>query len=308
MDSLKTLIDRKQYELVLTLTKDTADMDSISYRIVAFIGLGRLADALLLIEKHKGDFGSDIFNIMKIHLEILLTMRKYDKALEELHYYQNLPYISQEVEEYLRDAPNMIRQHERANRQNRRLNEEEIEDILHKDKDDISLLAALNDLRAYRIGDFYESIIDLIRRQEVNSHVRTYALLLLVADGFRGRIHFYKNEKEYDIIPADLEPPFIGPAYEALSKRLESAAKDPSVSGIAVSLLNDLIIVIYPDDLLKEKPELLCAALLLIAYEHLNSAIGVAEVASKFNVSQKDLNNLTSHLKKYLEANPPIKA
>jgi len=308
MDSLKTLLDRKQYELVLSLTKDSVDIDSISFRIAAFLGLGRVGDALGLIEKHKGEFGSGVLSIMKVHLEILLSMRRYDKAYEELKYYEDLPYISQEVEEYLREAPEMIRKQERNEHSHNKLSEDEIESILAKDEDDHSLLSALNAIRDYRMSDFYEAIIHLLKRGDINSHVRTYALLLLVADGFRGRVRFRKNDKEYDLIPFELEPPFVGPRHDAFVRHLEAQAKDPSISEVAISILNDLIIVLYPDDILKEDVNLLSAALIAVANEHLRSDLSMDDVALRLGVDHQALEKMVKRIKDTLRANPPIKA
>ena len=83
MDSLKTLIAKKQYALVLDLTKKSHDIDSISFRISALLGLGQLKEALALIKKYKTQFKDGLFNIMKVHFEVLLTLRKYDEAYEE---------------------------------------------------------------------------------------------------------------------------------------------------------------------------------------------------------------------------------
>lgn len=308
MDSLKTLIEKKQYTLVLELTKDTFDIDSISYRIAAYLGLGKLEDALLLIEKHKEDFKEGLFNIMKVHLEVLLTLNKHDQAYEELKYYQNLPYISQEVEEYLSNAELMIRRHERKIRLDKKLSEEEIIKILETENEDIILLAALNDIREYKISDFYEVIIRFLKRKGANSHVRTYALFLLVSDGYGKTVAFCKNEKDFKVVPKDLEPPFMSSHYEKVIKSIESIAKDPSVSEVAISLLNELIIIIYPDDLFSEKESLLLGALLIIAYEHLQIKHDVMHIAERLNLSLNDLMNVVSKYKHYLQNNPPIKA
>ncbi len=308
MDSLKTLIEKKQYTLVLELTKDTFDIDSISFRIAAYLGLGKLEDALLLIEKHKHEFKEGLFNIMKVHLEVLLTLNKHDQAYEELKYYQSLPYISQEVEEYLSEAELMIRRHERKIRLDKKLSEEEIIKILDKENEDIILLAALNDIREYKISDFYDVIIRFLKRKSANSHVRTYALFLLVSDGYGKKVAFYKNERDFEVVPKDLEPPFMSSHYEKVIKSIESIAKDPSVSEVAISLLNELIIIIYPDDIFSEKDNLLLGALLIIAYEHLQISHDVMHVAESLNLSLNDLMNVVSKYKHYLQNNPPIKA
>ncbi|MFA5421272.1 MAG: hypothetical protein WC344_00555 [Bacilli bacterium] len=308
MDSLKTLIEKKQYALVLELTKDSLDVDSISYRIAAYLGLGKLEDALLLIEEHKSDFKDGIFNIMKVHFEVLFTLQKYDRAYQELKYYQNLPYISQEVEEYLNGADLMIRHHERKQRLDKKLSKEEINRILNSENDDVVLLAALNDIREYKMSEFYQVIIHFLKRQDAHSHVRTYALFLLVSDGYDKTVSFDKNDKNYKVVPKDLEPPFMNSQYDAILRRLETIAKDPSVSEVANSLLNELIIILYPDNIFSSPSELLIGALLVLAYEHLQIAPDIADLASNLNISINDLMVFVQKLQKNLESNPPIQA
>ena len=46
MDSLKSLLDNKQYELVLKLTETSQSSNDLFYRISAFIFLGKYEDAL----------------------------------------------------------------------------------------------------------------------------------------------------------------------------------------------------------------------------------------------------------------------
>ncbi|MFA7067492.1 MAG: hypothetical protein WC127_00805, partial [Acidaminococcaceae bacterium] len=96
--------------------------------------------------------------------------------------------------------------------------------------------------------------------------------------------------------------------YEKVIKRIENIAKDPSVSEVAISLLNELIIIIYPDDIFNEKENLLLGSLLIIAYEHLQIGHEALRIAENLNLSLNDLMNVVSKYKKYLENNPPIKA
>ena len=46
MDSLKTLFDKKQYDLVLKITETSKDAQSLFYRISALLALGKSEEAL----------------------------------------------------------------------------------------------------------------------------------------------------------------------------------------------------------------------------------------------------------------------
>lgn len=308
MDSLKTLIAKKQYTLVLELTKDANDVDSLSYRIAAFLGLGKLDEALGLIKKNQSRFNDGLLNIMRVHFEVLLTLRKYDEAYEELTYYKNLPYISQEVEEYLRDAELMIRRHERSQKLDKKLSDEEIATILSKEKDDVVLLSALNELRDRKLATFADDVIRFIKRKDLNSHVSTYALFLLVSAGYDKEITFSKNNRKFTIVPKDLEPPFMDASYDLVCHAMEDTAKDPSVFEVATSLLNELIIILYPENVFGYDNVLLSGAILVLAYDHLRIAYTDEELAKRIGVDVEKLKNLAIDLSGYLRNNPPIKA
>jgi hypothetical protein len=70
------------------------------------------------------------------------------------------------------------------------------------------------------------------------------------------------------VIPKDLEPPFINEKYDEVVKKIEAVAKDPTVSEVAISLLNELIIILYPDNIFDFDSDLLAGAILTIAYDH----------------------------------------
>ena len=53
MDSLKSLYDKKQYDLILKLTSTSENESDLFYRIAAFTGLGQFEDALYVIQDHQ---------------------------------------------------------------------------------------------------------------------------------------------------------------------------------------------------------------------------------------------------------------
>ena len=50
MDSLKTLMDKKQYDLVIKLTENSNDSIALFYRLSAFMVVGQSENALNLIK------------------------------------------------------------------------------------------------------------------------------------------------------------------------------------------------------------------------------------------------------------------
>ena len=306
MDSLKTLIEKKQYKLVLDLTKNNLDIDAISFRISAYLGLGQLEEALQLIKKYQSKFKDGLFNIMRVHFEVLLTLKKYDEAFEELKYYQNLPYISQEVEEYLNEANSMIHAYERHDNKTQKRSKDEIISILKHEEDSLVLLAALNDIREYNINEFADLLIWFMKRKNINAFVATYPLLLLVHGGYDQTVSFTKNAKLYSVVPKNLEPPFVNKNYQSVIRIVEQVAKDPAISEVALSLLNELIIILYPDNIFDIEKNLLSGALLSLAYEHFQIKRDDEALAQRLNFNKELLQDLVAKLNQDLKDNPPV--
>ena len=306
MDSLKTLIEKKQYNLVLDLTKNNLDIDAISFRISAYLGLGQLEEALQLIKKYQSKFKDGLYNIMRVHFEVLLTLKKYDEAFEELKYYQNLPYISQEVEEYLNEANSMIHAYERHDNKTQKRSKDEIISILKHEEDSLVLLTALNDIREYNINEFADLLIWFMKRKNINAFVATYPLLLLVHGGYDQTVSFTKNAKLYSVVPKNLEPPFVNENYQSVIRIVEQVAKDPAISEVAISLLNELIIILYPDNIFDIEKNLLSGALLSLAYEYFQIKRDDEALAQRLNFNKELLQDLVVKLNRDLKDNPPV--
>ena len=53
MDNLRTLFDKKEYELVIKLTRSSSDVDDLFYCLSAYLSLNKIDDALALIKEKK---------------------------------------------------------------------------------------------------------------------------------------------------------------------------------------------------------------------------------------------------------------
>ena len=84
MDSLKSLMDKRQYDLVIKLTEDSQDMNYLFYRISALLATGKGEEALSVIKKNREILQGDLPLLMKIHIEILCLLNNFDEAYEEV--------------------------------------------------------------------------------------------------------------------------------------------------------------------------------------------------------------------------------
>ena len=87
---------KKEYDLVLSLTKDSTDPKELLMRISCLIITGKTDAALDEIEKNQSII-EKVYQkrLMKIHFELLLSKGLFDEARLALKHYEDLPYVSQ---------------------------------------------------------------------------------------------------------------------------------------------------------------------------------------------------------------------
>ena len=84
MDSLSTLMERKSYDLVIKLTENSNDPVALFYRITSFLAVGQSQEALNVINSKQLILQQRLAILIKIHIEILCLLGRFDEAYDEL--------------------------------------------------------------------------------------------------------------------------------------------------------------------------------------------------------------------------------
>ena len=247
MDSLKTLMDKKQYDLVIKLTENSNDSLSLFYRISALLAVGQSKEALNVINNHRNILQSRLSLLVKIHIEILCLLEMFDEAYVQLSYYEELPYESQEVEEMLKAMKDYIRKEEKNNYNKHSLDEDEIlARLMSKNADEV--LSALDVLKNQKL-DHYLLALFKIMRSFPKQVVRTFALLLLVNEKYDKEIDFLYHDQMIKVVPSSLEEPFLVKGFkslEDLSYAFQSMYHDPSIALNAMQIISSYLLYYYP--------------------------------------------------------------
>ena len=258
MDSLKTLMDKKQYVLVLKLTENSQDSLALFYRLSALLATGRSEDALKLIKDKRQILLAKPGVLMKIHIELLCLLGKFDEAYSELRYYQELPYENQETEELLNRLPKYIREEEIKVYKRQEVGQDELRKKLMS-KNDVDVLSALDAVRGQALESFLLPIINILKNYP-KQLVRTFALLLLVAKKYDKKVEFLHEDQLIEVVPSELDEPFIIPGLgniDDLSSLFQNEYHDPSLSQNAINVLSSYMVYIYPNKVNYSKEELL---------------------------------------------------
>jgi hypothetical protein len=307
MDSFKSLLDKKEYDLVLSLTENDNKPEDLFYRLAAFLAKGDSKSAWALFIKNRDqlyDFNPIL--TIKTNFELRDIAKQYDEAYDDIPYFENKPYVSQEVEEYLRDLPKTVRVMEKNSALSGTMPPEKVDDILKNSKDDYQVLTLLNSLTGALVYGHIDAVKALLVSPR-HPEVKTYALLLLVSEHYPEEVLLSKNGKTYHLTPAKMTPPYTGKLFQDFLSYLRTLAHDPSVAGIAEDLLNDLILDLYPDEVLSESEDpLLAFALLSLARAYLRNDEDLKETYARYGLSEDAVRKEAERLKAIFAAHPPL--
>ena len=303
MDNLASLIEKKQYDLVLSLTERANDATSLFYRTVAYLELGKAEEAMrLLLENRDFLYQDSPIRTMKVNFELRFILKEFDEAYEDAKYFSNLPYVSQEVEEYLRDLPSLIRVNERQSSIKPRYSDDEVREILEKGKDPYEGMAILTNFNDAETIHYADSIAILLAKSD-SSILKTFALLLLVKAKYDKEVFFEKNGKSYHLIPRQYLPPYGDKNYHALVKEIQDELKDPSMFEIAKNLVNNFLFEYFPDSAFSLYPKnLLAAAFIILSHDYLKVPFEEKGLLKKYGLAEKEVRSMIVKITEVLNA------
>ena len=299
MDNLESLFNKKEYALILDLTKDSKDPKELLMRISCLVIQGKIDEALDEIEKNQSLIEKEYqLRLMKTHFELLLSKKLFDEARLALKHYENLPYVSQEVEEFMRDMKTRI-EDESHPKSHQSFDLDEIYDVLEKETDSAKISQVLFSLKNYNLNIYIDSLKIFMKREDVNPNFRTYALIVLVDAKFDEEVGFLSRNGLISVNPARITPPFMTPAFNETCKLItEKCNHDVSMIETALHLFNCYVIDTYPEDIYKDVPELLSSAFIRIAESYLN------KLHSSYD---EEVIELASKIQKIIESTPEIR-
>lgn len=298
MDNLKTLMDKGEYELVIKLTESSNDTTSLFYRVAACVGSGKPQMALDCIEKNRKLLESDLAVLIKFHIETLCIVGQFDKAYQELEYYKNLPYASQEVEELLRDIPEYIRNEEKKTFGSKNMSEEQIKELLKSD-DYNNVLIGLDIIRDKNYLDYIKDIKNVLVNYPRQS-IRSFALLLLVQKEYDKEVEFSHIGEIIKVVPSELEPPFVGSCFNDLVKQIQLSFKNTTLVETAINALSTHLMYIYPEKISADM-DTVCVALRCVACEY-TSTLDESSLEEICNAQGLDIEEVKKLIKSIKES------
>ena len=277
MDSLKSLIDQKKYDLVIKLTETSTTSNDLFYRISAFIFLGKYEDALYVIQDHQKTLESNLVALINAHINLLCALNRFEQAYSALNYYSNLPYQSQIVEETLRKMPEVISKEEKKQSSIKYYDDDQLSEMLTS-KVDENVLLALDVIKSRDILSFLPELSKILLNYPRET-IKSYTLMLLVQKEVDRKLQINKGGKILEINPKYINPPFSNPVFNEVVRYFDHSLKNLSLSQTATQLFSQYCIYLYPEELDKD-PKLYCLVFYDLASEYMASPLDAGEINS----------------------------
>lgn len=287
MDNLRSLFDKKEYDLVIKLTRSSSNVDDLFYCLSAYLSLNKIDEALALINEKKVILQTRLPMLMRTHIELLCLAQRFDDAYKLVKEYEYMPYFSQEAEEVLKSLPDIVREYERNFYKAHEFNSDELMKALLSQDPNI-VIGALDSLRDKEIGP-YLIYINKILTSFPKQSIRSFALLLLVQKKLNALVKFNHMGKEIEVNPSELKAPFVDEEFSDLSNILVEVYKDSSLSSTALQILSTYLIYIYPEEVDYNDP-LLVEALRIVTSRYLKQSYQ-SERSVECEALVNDINN-----------------
>lgn len=299
MDNLDTLFKKKEYDLVVKLTELSVDPGERFLRLSSLVSLGKIDAALDEIDKSQSLIEKKYqLQLMKLHFELLLSKKLYDEARLALSHYESLPYVSQVVEEYMREMRTRI-EDEAHPKGKKSYSIDEICETLENETNQGIVSQVVFSLKDYNINIYIDSLKKFLMRADVHPNFRTYALILLVDAKRDEDIKFLSLKGLINVNPSKLKPPFMSKSFNEVCKRIsELANQNITLTETALHLFNCFIIDTYPIDIYTHSSDELANAFILIGKSYL-----------QIDVSSYDENivKIANKIRSIIESTPDIK-
>lgn len=300
MDNLETLFNKKQYVLVASLTKDSKNPKERFLRVSSLVILSKADEALDDIEEYNEMlFKAYPKQTMKLHFELLFSKKLFDDARLALTRYESYPYVSQEIEEYLREIKDRIPYEEHPNNKGEYIPVDKMLETLEIGTDNGEISQVVFSLKNYNINIYIDSLKIFLTRSDVHPNFKTYALILLVDQKYDEEIRVKLHDKNMFVNPKKLTPPFMSKSFNEVCKLInEKSDKNMSLIETALHLFNCYIIDTYPDEIYVENLSDLADVFVELAKEYLG------QERSSFDENK---NKLFKKIKTTIESTPELK-
>ncbi|MED3647760.1 tetratricopeptide repeat protein [Halalkalibacterium halodurans] len=291
MEALKEKDAKKALTMFEQAEQYDAEPSQILFgKALCYVELGKLDDAVLLTDQMlRNDIGN-YYDILQIHLSLLVQLGRYDEVVEMLDvvlaedrlpakhaesFYQLLHFSRQMVE----DSPTYIKEP-----LSEELDLKETYDDINE-RDSLEQWHFLQQMRKHNDPADIRTLLSFVESESNDPALRSYALHMLTMHKVEKRVRIRKFDQEAEVIPAELnadeQQRFGNAVVEQLEARL--AVENPSLFKMAEQLWWQFLYALYPFTPKPEQKDLWAGAVHVAVHESNGLPFDEEEIAGMYN-------------------------
>lgn len=290
MEKLQELMEQQNFKEVIKLCQTSDDIVERFYLVSAYLGNNELLKALDEIDSHQEQFEKwNQLKTMKIHFTILKEIHDLKRSQKALDHYENLPYVNQECEEFLRYWSTHFIDDVKPKYKEYDVNS--IVDILKNEINEQKICQIFNYIEDYLDRRLLDTFLILFKREDISRTLKVVALFELLNNKVDLAIEFpYKDTyKKYDLkVLRTID--FNINANKIAGEIAKLTISSPNIGQFANELLMKYALNFIPEDL-SDDINLFAEAFISLAKD----ALGIKE-----EVNSK-IKELKSQIKSILE-------
>ncbi len=221
MSKITDLYEKEQFQEVIKLENDAKETQEMVSVIFSFMSLNDYKSALEYLLKHKQELyekAPDL--VIQTHISLLCGLYRFDDAYLVAREYQDMPYVSQVVEEVLKNLNKQIREVEIAfYRDSSIVSDEQVRKMI-KSEDPEDVVGAISYIRDRGVDKFFNEIQSILLDFPKQS-VRSLYLVMLLENNYDKEVEFNRFGERIKVIPNTIPNP-IKDNYEKKMELINS--------------------------------------------------------------------------------------
>lgn len=295
MKNIAEMFEKQEFEEIIENFKNSNKYEEILYVLSSYISLNNVGAAYELYKKKEKIIEKENFISSMNYLFLILALLNNDDLVKrEFSRIKSLPYISQEVEEFLRDLDSNYQKIKSATIEDNSSNYNFIDELNgEKDENVIGAIKYIHETYKDQLAGygvlFYEAFI----KREKFDLAKNFLLLELLEIGFDKEISFFKNGKFYYINPKEYQKRYL--EYERMiDDFIKYIRKNEKITNLIddiiyyfVSFLNNEI----PTFFKKEELETILYLAIRKSYQNINADFNDDLLVKELKIDENIIKN-----------------
>lgn len=265
MNKYEKMFENGNYLEIITELELDKNPENIWLVIDSYVQINQIDNAIRTIENNRDILlKDDPKKTMFLNIDLLILNNDFVRALKTLSIFEELPYISIEIEELLPELKDYI--YKSMNKKSSSITNADIIKSLNNYDNQEMLLRSLYEIEKRDYNPFFNDLKNILISENVNDNIKTLILILLSEKKCKEEVKIKKNNFEGNVIPSQIKPIITTKEIERLINNLIDE-KDITIIKCVQDMLTSYFLSIYPKGLSKNDEEKYAYAHYLLALE-----------------------------------------